>query len=56
MLGRLEGLVVGNSALPINHMLFVHDTLLFFKENQNVAKELNATLELYCAALGQINK
>jgi hypothetical protein len=50
--GILEGLVVANSAPPINHLLFADDSLLFFKANKETAEELDATL-VYCKASGQ---
>ena len=51
--GKLEGLVVANSAPPINHLLFADDSLLFFKANQGSAVVLGETLNLYCEASGQ---
>jgi hypothetical protein len=51
--GRLEGLVVVNSAPSINHLLFADDSLLFFKAKHETAVELDDTLQLYCSASGQ---
>jgi hypothetical protein len=51
--GRLEGLVVADSAPSINHLLFAYDSLLFFKANQEAVVELDETLQLYCGASGQ---
>lgn len=44
-------------ALRINHILFVNDSLIFFKANKNDSDQLLFILHTYATALGQcINK
>jgi hypothetical protein len=48
---------VATSAPPVNHLLFADDSLLFFKETTEGAKEVSLLLETYAKASGQrINK
>jgi hypothetical protein len=35
------------------HLLFAHDSLLFFKATRESAHEINDILQIYCSALGQ---
>jgi hypothetical protein len=48
---------VAPSALPVNHLLFADDSLLFFKGTSVGVEELSHLLSSYCQASGQrINK
>lgn len=50
---NLDGIQVAPSAPPVNHLLFVDASLLFFKANSVGANEVNKLLEVYCQATGQ---
>ncbi|XP_073362950.1 uncharacterized protein [Aegilops tauschii subsp. strangulata] len=49
---NLHGLQVAPSAPPVSHLLFVDDSLLFFKANGMGANEVNQVLDAYCQATG----
>jgi hypothetical protein len=53
---RIGGIKVGLSALVVNHLLFADANLLFSKGSSAGAEELFDLLEIYCEALGRINK
>jgi hypothetical protein len=48
---QLAGIKVAPSAPPVNHLLFVDDSLLFFKGTSAGAEELSHLLSSYCQAL-----
>lgn len=50
---HLNGIRVAPSALPVSHLLFLDDSLLFVKASTNGANELSSLLENYCNASGQ---
>lgn len=50
---HLGGIKVAPLALPVNHLLFADDSLLFFKGSREGAEELSNLLEVYCQASGQ---
>ena len=41
------------SALPVSHLLFADDNLLFFKADRVSAEEVKDILQVYCEASGQ---
>jgi hypothetical protein len=54
---QLGGIKVATTAPVVNHLLFVDDSLLFFKGSREGAEAVSNLLETYCSASGQrINK
>ena len=49
---NLSGIIVATSALMVSHLLFVDDSLLFFKANRESADEVVDVLHIYCQAFG----
>jgi hypothetical protein len=49
----LSGIKVASLASTVSHLLFVDDSLLFFRANRESALEVNDVLRLYCNASGQ---
>jgi hypothetical protein len=47
------GIKVATSAPTVSHLLFVDDSLLFFRANRESALEVKEVLQLYCNASGQ---
>jgi hypothetical protein len=39
---------VAQTALPISHLLFTDDSLLFVKANGDGAREISYVLDVYC--------
>jgi hypothetical protein len=50
---HLQGIQVAATALAVNHLLFVDDSLLFLKASEEGAQEINNLLLKYCNASGQ---
>ena len=44
---------MATSAPMVSHLLFVDDSLLFFKANRESADEVKDVLHIYCRASGQ---
>jgi hypothetical protein len=49
---ELQGILVAPSAPSVNHLLFVDDSLLFFRANRESAQEVKDVLQFYCRASG----
>ena len=49
---NLSGIIVATSAPMVSHLLFVDDSLLFFKTNRESADEVKDVLHIYCRASG----
>ena len=52
--GNISGVKVCRDAPPVTNLLFADDSLILMKANQHNAAALKSTLELYCAASGQL--
>lgn len=52
--GVIEGIQPRRECMTIHHLYFADDTPFFFKGSMERAKYLKDTLEVYCAASGQM--
>ena len=52
-LKKIRGIKVGRNGLSFSHLLFVDDSLLFFKKDKNSVQNLQLILEWYCSISGQ---
>jgi hypothetical protein len=50
---HLHGIRVASTATPVNHLIFVDDSLMFVKASEEGAKQTIALLDKYCNASGQ---
>ena len=50
---NLKGIMVAPSAPVVSHLLFADDSLLFFRESTENAREIHDVLQVYCRASGQ---
>jgi hypothetical protein len=51
--GRVQGIQVSPTTPSINHLLFVDDSILFFKATPGNTRAVHDSLSMYCEASGQ---
>lgn len=52
--GKIHGIKIGSSSLPISHLFFADDILIFCRANREKVKAVAKCMQQYCDWIGQL--